>query len=90
MPTVTRLRIVSFLVCAFLNAFSQSNNPKSHKELSEAKQAFQRHRYEDALKHFKNAEKAQGGLCRECVLGVLRAYLEINDLKNAGTVLFSP
>ncbi|MGE5322071.1 MAG: redoxin domain-containing protein [Actinomycetota bacterium] len=72
--------LVGFLV---LGGLAQSNTPKFEKELSEANQAFDSKRYDEALKHFKKAEKFESGHCRECLVGMLRSHMYMGDLKNA-------
>jgi thiol-disulfide isomerase/thioredoxin len=79
-------RLCRMLLCVTFIAvegFSQSNNPKFEKEMSEARQAFDSNRYEEALKHFKKAEKIQSAPCRECLIGELRSHMNMDDLKNA-------
>lgn len=77
------LHLVSFLILAALQSFAQSSNPRFEKELSEANQAFDSNRYDDALKHFKKADKINAGSCRECLIGMLRSHIHMGDLKNA-------
>ena len=80
---ITRVLQIVLVVLLALPSFSQSTDSKYEKELSEAKDAFNSNRYDEAVKHFKKAENLQAGPCRECLIGMLRSHMQLGDFKHA-------
>lgn len=83
MTRVLKIVLTVLIPLLALPCFSQSPDSKYEKELSAAKDSFNRTRYDDAIKHFRKAEKLRAEPCRECLIGMLRSHMHMGDLKSA-------
>lgn len=60
-----------------------SLSPETEKEISAGKNNFDDHKYEDAVKHFKKANKLEHDQCLSCFVWLLRTHMAMDELKDA-------
>src|SRR5437899_2843053 len=84
--SMTRMRFLlmfPMLLCLLQPLAGQTASPEAEQEMSAGKQSFGTHRYDDAVKHFKKANKLRHDSCSECFIWLLRSQMALDNLKEA-------